>query len=296
MPVLLHEAIRELQIQPGDIVVDATLGAGGHARAILEKLGRNGIFIGIDADGAAIKRSKKALEHFHTAKIHLIKDNFRDLTSILNKLGIPKITKALFDLGWSGHQLEEGRGFSFLKDEPLLMTYADTLGADALTAKKIVNEWKEESIADIIFGWGEERYSRRIARSIVKRRAKEPFETSRELAELIEGAVPPKYRHGHIHPATRVFQALRIAVNDELGALREGLASAWKHLAPLGRIAVITFHSIEDREVKRMFAEWEKGSVGKRLSKKPIRPGEKEIFENPRSRSAKLRVIEKIPT
>ena len=298
--VLLHEAIEQLAIKSDDIVVDATLGAAGHAVAIATKLGNKGKFIGIDADKNAVERATKALEHFHTLEIHLIQENFRNLQNILHKLGLPAqagistITKALFDLGWSGYQLEEGRGFSFLKDEPLLMTYADNTGSEALTAKTIVNEWSEESLADIIYGWGEERYSRRIARKIVERRAAKPFETSKELAELIKEAVPAKYRYGRLHPATRTFQALRIAVNDELGALKAGLNAAWSHLAPNGRVAVISFHSIEDREVKRTFADWEKQGAGKRINRSPIIPSAEEIAENPRSRSAKLRVIEKL--
>src|SRR3989338_10080481 len=178
--VPLHEAIEQLPIKSDDIVVDATLGAAGHAVAIATKLGNKGKFIGIDADKNAIERAEKALEHFHTLEIHLIQENFRNLQNILHKLGISNISKALFDLGWSGYQLEEGRGFSFLKDEPLLMTYADNTGSDELTAKTIVNEWSEESLADIIYGWGEERYSRRIARKIVERRAAKPFERSEE--------------------------------------------------------------------------------------------------------------------
>ena len=182
------------------------------------------------------------------------------------------------------------------------MTYAKEPGA--LTAQKIVNEWAEESIADVIFGWGEERYSRRIAKAIVERRATKPFTTARELAEAIYSAVPPRYRFGKIHPATRTFQALRIAVNDELGSISQALADGWRHLTQDGRIAAITFHSIEDRETKRIFADWEKagsgepdrpnGHSGRRVTKRPIRPAREEIERNPRSRSAKLRVIEKI--
>src|SRR3989344_6425566 len=213
-PVLLHEAIEQLAIKSDDIVGEATLGGAGHAVAIAAKLGQKGKLIGIDADKNAIERAKKALEHFHTLEIHLIHENFRNLQNILHKLGISKISKALFDLGWSGYQLEEGRGFSFLNDEPLLMTYDEKPDPDKLTARTIINKWSEESLADIIYGWGEERYSRRIARKIVERRAAKPFETSKELAELIKEAVPSKYRYGRLHPATRTFQALRIAVND----------------------------------------------------------------------------------
>ena len=292
--VLLHEAIEQLGIKSGDIVVDATLGGAGHATAIAESLGKGGALIGMDLDQEAIERAKIALEKFSKPKIHLATANFRNLSSELAKLGVTKIDKALFDLGWSGYQLEAGRGFSFLKDEPLLMTYSANPSESTLTAAMIVNEWAEESIADIIFGWGEERYSRRIAKRIIESRAKSPIRTSLQLAEIIRGAVPPAYRHGRIHPATRTFQALRIAVNDELGALKEGLAGAWANLSQGGRIAVITFHSIEDREVKRLFVKWEKMGEGKRITRSPIRPSAEEIKVNPRSRSAKLRVVEKI--
>ena len=291
VPVLLHEAVDSLSLKPDDVVVDATLGGAGHAGAIAATLGKKGVLIGFDLDTDAISRAKKVLEGARP-DVHLILGNFRHLGKELERLEIPSITKALFDLGWSSYQLDSGRGFSFRADEPLSMTYADT--PTGLTAATIVNEWGEESIADILFGWGEEHYSRRIAKAIVEQRAHKPFTTSVELGEAITAAVPPRYRHGRIHPATRTFQALRIAVNDELGALAEGLRSAWKHLAPGGRIAVITFHSIEDRMVKQMFAAWEASEEGKRVVRKPIRPAGPEISMNPRSRSAKLRVIQKL--
>src|SRR3989338_2208021 len=300
--VLLHEAIGQLGIKSGDIVVDATLGGGGHAKAIAESLGKGGMLIGMDLDQDAVERARTALKDFSKPKIHLVAANFRNLSSELAKLGVTKIDKALFDLGWSGYQLSAGRGFSFSakggsasggKDEPLLMTYSANPSESTLTAAMIVNEWAEESIADIIFGWGEERYSRRIAKRIIESRAKSPIRTSLQLAEIIRGAVPPAYRHGRIHPATRTFQALRIAVNDDLGALKEGLAGAWANLSQGGRIAVITFHSIEDREVKRLFVKWEKMGEGKRITRSPIRASTEEIKVNPRARSAKLRVIEK---
>ncbi len=289
--VLLHEAIDSLSLHDEDIVLDATLGGAGHALAIAEKLGREGTLIGFDLDPDAILRAEVALKNAKPKK-HFVQANFRNLSEELGKLKIPTITKALFDLGWSGYQLAAGRGFSFLSDEPLLMTYG-TPSKDMLTAEKIVNEWGEESLADVIYGWGEERYSRRIAKMIVERRVKNPFKTASDLADAIKAAVPPPYRYGRLHPATRTFQALRIAVNDELGALKEGLESAWKALAPEGRIAVITFHSIEDRIVKRTFVEWEKAGEGTKVSKKPIPPTEEEIKTNPRARSAKLRVIQK---
>ncbi|MBM3261060.1 16S rRNA (cytosine(1402)-N(4))-methyltransferase RsmH, partial [Candidatus Kaiserbacteria bacterium] len=205
-----------------------------------------------------------------------------------------RIDKALFDLGWSGYQLSAGRGFSFLSDEPLLMTYVKDITSETLTAREIVNEWEEQSLIDIIAGWGEERYARRIAAAIVERRDQKPFETARDLGEVIKACVPSVYRYGRIHPATKTFQALRIAVNDELGSLQEGIASAYQMLAPGGRIAVITFHSIEDRIVKQTFVEWEKAKTGRRITKKPIVPTPEELAHNPRARSAKLRVIEKM--
>src|SRR3990167_1971621 len=172
-----------------------------------------------------------------------------------------------------------------MSEEPLHMGYAQD---QELTAEKIVNEWEESSIADILFGWGEERYSRKIARGILKARSAKRIKTARELADIVKANVPSAYRFGRIHPATKTFQALRIAVNDELGALTEGLQSAWGMLNPHGRIAVITFHSIEDRIVKRTFAAWDQADEGVRITKKPTVPNETEISKNPRSRSAKL--------
>jgi len=291
--VLLRESVVALDLQPDDVVIDATLGGGGHAKAILEKLGKGGVFIGIDADSAAVERSRAKFKEA-TATIYLHTANFRSLGEVVAAHHISHITKALFDLGWSSFQLAEGRGFSFLADEPLLMTYEASPGPETLTAERIVNTWKEESIADVIFGWGEERYSRQIARAIVRARASKPIRTSRELAEIIRAAVPAFYRKGRLHPATKTFQALRIAVNDEMGALKEGLSEAWRLLAPGGRLAAITFHSVEDREVKRLMKEWVTDGSGALLTKSPTRPSREEVLANPRARSAKLRVIEKI--
>ena len=290
--VLLHEAVELLSVVKDDIVVDATLGAAGHAQEICKHLGREGLFIGFDLDSDAIQRAEGELSAA-TPRTLCIQANFRNLRSELLARGVANIDKALFDLGWNSGQLEAGRGFSFLRDEPLLMTYAKEPGENALTAATIVNEWAEESIADVLFGWGQERYARRIAKRIVERRLHKPFSTSRELAEEIAKAVPPAYRKGRIHPATRSFQAIRIAVNDELGALAEGLQAAWSLLRPGGRIAVITFHSLEDRVVKRYFADLELSGGGTRINKKPLAPSREEILQNPRARSAKLRVISK---
>lgn len=291
--VLLQEAIDQLSINPTDTAVDCTLGGAGHAVAIAKLLGSGGTLIGFDLDHAAIERAREALAGIAAKKV-LIESNFRDIENALKSRGIGSIDEALFDLGWSSYQLDAGRGFSFLSDEPLAMTYGPAEGA--LTAATIVNEWKEESIADVIFGWGEERYSRRIARAIVERRAIKPFILATELAETIKSAVPAAYRNGRLHPATRTFQALRIAVNDELGAIRDGIAGAWKLLSPGGRIAIITFHSIEDRLVKEQFLELERSGEATRITRSPIRPGAVELAGNPRSRSAKLRIIQKNTT
>lgn len=302
-PVLLHETLEALNIRTDDIVVDATLGGAGHARAICEKLGKAGVFIGFDMDADAIARARIALQGA-TAQLHLLQRNFRTLGVALEDAGIPAITKALFDLGWSSYQLDAGRGFSFSAQgrpalggpDRLLMTYSKDPTPDALTAHTIVNDWAESSLADVIYGWGQERYARRIAKAIVVARTNGEIRTAKQLADIIARAVPARARYGRIHPATKTFQALRIAVNDELGALEEGLRAAWERLRIGGRIAVISFHSLEDAAVKRAFVAWEKKEQGRRITKKPITPTEEELQVNRRARSAKLRVIEKIAT
>lgn len=286
--VLLHEAIELLDIQTTDTVVDATLGGAGHTTEI-RKLAEKGTTIAFDADQDAIARARERFGD--DARIHLIHANFRHMREKLHEIGIERISGALFDLGWSGFQLSAGRGFSFQSNEPLSMAYD---AAQSLTAHAIVNTWEAGSIEDIIRGWGEERYAGRIARVITEAREQKSIETAQELAEIIRRAVPKAYAFGRIHPATKTFQALRIAVNDEMGALTDGLRGAWEMLESSGRISVITFHSIEDRIVKQQFRTWEDAGVGRRITKKPLVPSPEKVRENPRSRSAKLRVIEKI--
>lgn len=293
VPVLLHESIEALDIQPGDTVVDATLGGAGHAAAFARMLDSSGTLAGFDMDHDAIDRAQISLSK-SVFRLELIEANFRTMGSALAARQIVSIDKAFFDLGWSSFQLAVGRGFSFQKEEPLLMTYTSTPDENTLTAATIVNEWEEESISDVIYGWGEERYSRRIAQAIVERRVEKPFTTSKELADYIKESVPTSYRFGRIHPATKTFQALRIAVNDELGSLKDGMQAAWNVLNVGGRIAVISFHSIEDRIVKQQFVAWDKEGVGRRMTKKPLIANASELSQNPRARSAKLRVIEKI--
>jgi 16S rRNA (cytosine1402-N4)-methyltransferase len=288
--VLLHEAIDALNLGTGKTVVDATLGGAGHAKEIITKLGKSGTLVGFDADIEAIERSRTELADAEP-KTFFVHSNFALLEEKLLELGIARVDAVLFDLGWSGYQLSAGRGFSFRSDEPLRMTYD---AAHSLTAETIVNEWEQQSLADVIYGWGEERYARRIAKAIVMARENAPIRTSRQLADIILSAVPQAYRRGRLHPATKTFQALRIAVNDELGALDKGLTAAWSLLMRGGRIAVISFHSLEDRDVKRRFLEWEKAGEGRRITKKPVPASFEECKENPRARSAKLRVIEKL--
>lgn len=290
IPVLLQNVITVLALEPDDTVVDGTLGGGGHAKSILEKLGPNGKYFGIDADDSALARVKKLLGR--DERMHFALGNFRTIDTLVDEAGFTEVNKILLDLGLSSDQLEKrsGRGFSFMVDEPLKMTFAFSPTGDTLTAWHVVNEWSEESLASIIFGFGEERKSRRIAKAIVDARETEEIKTSKQLADIIEQAVP---RRSGAHPATRTFQAIRIAVNDELGALEEVLTKSLKLLAPGGRIAIISFHSLEDRAVKRTFASWEEEGLGTRVTKRPIAPSREECIENRRSRSAKLRCFMK---
>lgn len=277
VPVMLAEAVDALALTKGDVVVDATFGKGGHSAAI--KKAAKVKLITIDADPAS--------------KADLV-GNFADIKTLLADAGVTAIDKALFDLGWNMTQLASGRGFSFKNDEPLSMSYGK-VPRSGFTAAEILNTWSEKVLADVFFGYGEERYARRIAKAVVERRRSTPFASTVELAELVKDSVPAAYRHGRIHPATKTFQALRIAVNDELGAIDQGLRSAWELLKPGGRMAVITFHSIEDRAVKKLFVQLAKDR-GRLITKKPLTPTETEVRHNPAARSAKLRIIEKEKT
>lgn len=288
--VLLQESIEGLSLKEGDVFVDATLGRGGHSSYVAERYGSTVSIVGIDADPESIRVSEGRLK---TAKapFKAIKGNFREIENLLQGVDVPHPDKILFDLGWNTNQFEEGgRGFSFQKDEPLLMSYSD---APSFTAGDIINTWEEESIANVLFGYGEERYARRIARHIVEKRKIKPIETAKELADIIAESVPFFYRRGKINPATKSFQALRIAVNDELKSLSEALEGSARILSTGGRIAVITFHSIEDRIVKNFFKELQQGGEWTLINKKPLTPSREELIQNPRARSAKLRIIEK---
>ncbi len=288
--VLMNEVLEALTIQPSDTVVDATLGGAGHFTKLCSALGEGGVIVGIDADPAAVERGRSAYASDRRPNrpiAHLVNDNFRNLLRILERLGIGHADAILFDLGWSGYQLATPRGFSFQQDEPLLMTY----GEAGETAADIVNSSSEEDLSNIIFTYGEERFARKIARAIIAARAKERILTTGALVKAILAGVPARYHKGKIHPATKTFQALRILVNDELGALREGLSAALGSLAPGGRLAVISFHSIEDRIVKNVLRDAVQAGRGSLSPKKPIVPSRVELLANRRARSAKLRIF-----
>ena len=293
--VLLHEIVDVLVKSSKPTVnpwyLDGTLGGAGHATSIAKALKGNINIIAFDRDKEAIERAEIVLKG-KAKKVILKCESFRNLDSVLENENIKGVDMILLDLGISSDELDNsGRGFTFKKDEPLLMTMGDPKDYP-FTAKDIVNDWDEDVIADIIFGYGEERFARKIARNIVNYRSKKKIETSGEFAEIVKSSVPAFYRRGKIHPATKTFQALRIAVNDELNALKEGLSKGYSKLNKGGRMAVISFHSLEDRIVKNFYKE-QVVNGGNIITKKPITPSLEEMVVNPRSRSAKLRVIEK---
>ncbi|MFD1176048.1 16S rRNA (cytosine(1402)-N(4))-methyltransferase RsmH [Paenibacillus puldeungensis] len=313
--VLKEEATEGLRIKPDGIYVDCTLGGGGHSSVILSKLTSGGRLIAFDQDDWALDNAKERLAPY-ADKLTLVKSNFRYLEQKLLELegipqlnGVPQVDGILFDLGVSSPQFDEGeRGFSYNADAPLDMRMDQSA---SLTAREIVNEWPEREIARILFQYGEEKFSRRIAKVIVEKRQQALVETTGQLVELIKEGIPAAARRTGGHPAKRSFQALRIAVNDELGAFEEGLHAAIRCLAPEGRVSVITFHSLEDRICKQIFASYVekctcppdfpmcvcggKGLV-KLVNRKPLVPTEEELAHNTRARSAKLRVAEKLQT
>jgi len=305
VPVLLQECLEGLHIRPDGIYVDGTLGRAGHALAIARQL-TSGLLIGIDRDAVAIEEAGMRLELF-SDKVCLIHGNFRDIGSILEQMGIDRVDGMLFDLGVSSPQLEEvERGFSYMQDAPLDMRMDQNA---ALTAQEVVNTWSWERLRQILFEYGEERYAPRIAKAIVAARETEELATTGQLVEIIKNAMPGSALREKQHPAKRSFQAIRIAVNDELGAVEDMLEAAVERLNPGGRLAVISFHSLEDRLVKSAIARREKGCTCPRdfpicvcgfvptlraVTRKAIGPSEAEITQNPRARSAKLRVAERV--
>ncbi len=290
--VLLKESIEGLLLEAHDVAIDATAGQGGHSKVIADAVGQGGTLIAVDADESSLAATKAALADT-AAQVILINGNFRNLKEHAARAGVTTADAIVFDLGWHQGQLQSGRGFSFNEDAPLLMTLAQNPEPYQVTARDIIAGWDEAELANLFREYGGERFSGRIARVIVETRRRTPIETSKQLAEVIKSAVPARFRGGRIHPATKVFQALRIAVNDEIEALKEGLVAALDLLAVGGRVAVISFHSLEDRVVKETFKSAEDRGIGVRITKKPIVPGRTEAKANPRARSAKLRIFEK---
>jgi 16S rRNA (cytosine1402-N4)-methyltransferase len=308
-PVLLKEVIQALQPHSAGIYIDGTVGAGGHAEAILSASSPEGQLFGLDQDKRALEIARRRLAEF-ADRVHLLHANFDQLGQVTRQLHVPPVDGILLDLGVSSMQFDQPeRGFSFQTDGPLDMRMDETTGQ---TAADLVNHLPEQELADLIYRYGEERHSRRIARAIAKAR---PIWRTTELAQVVAGVIPggagkgKRYRKPKIHPATKTFQALRIAVNDELGALERVLPQAIELLRPGGRLAVISFHSLEDRIVKQYFKQESRDcicppeqpictcrhkAVINIITKRPIMPSSAEIDANPRARSAKLRVVESI--
>jgi 16S rRNA (cytosine1402-N4)-methyltransferase len=305
VPVMLEEVLSLLAVTPGGTYLDCTLGGGGHARAVLDALGPSGRLVGLDRDADALAAAGYLAPD---PRVSLAAGGYDHLDQVLRELGIGAVDGVLFDLGVSSHQLDEpGRGFSYHADGPLDMRMDQ---GGELTAARLLASASEEELAHILWTYGEERFSRRIAAAVVRAREREPLTTTGRLVEVIRGALPAGVGLAGPHPARRTFQALRIAVNDELGRLPRGLAAAVAALAPGGRVVVIAYHSLEDRIVKQYFARLARSCVcppglpvcrcGHRpslrlVTKKPVTPGFREVQMNPRSRAAKLRAAEKLP-
>jgi 16S rRNA (cytosine1402-N4)-methyltransferase len=286
VPVLLDQVVQWLQPRPGAVLVDGTLGGGGHTKALAAGVGSDGLVIGIDRDPTAIENASRELG---SLPVRLAQANFCDLPEVLEQLKIEKVDGVVLDLGMSSDQLaNRERGFSFSSEGPLDLRFDPMSGEPA---RRLINRLSVEHLTHLLSAYGEERYSPRIARAIVERRQRQPIETAAELAELVREAVPAPRGGPQIDPATRTFQALRIAVNDELKSLDIGLRRIPDCLRPRARVAIISFHSLEDRRVKEAFRT---DMRLKPLTRRPIRANEEEVNDNPRARSAKLRVAERV--
>jgi 16S rRNA (cytosine1402-N4)-methyltransferase len=292
VPVLLAELLSFLRCRSGAVYLDCTLGYGGLAQAILDASSPDGRLVGVDRDADAIEASRQRLANYKD-RTHFVHGDFRQLKRHLGDIGIPKVDGVTFDLGVSSCQLDQAeRGFSFTSEGPLDMRM-DTRGGPL--AADLVNQLPEAELAELIYRYGEERYSRRIARAIVAARQRQPFKTTQDLVAVVRQSVPASYRHGRIHFATRTFQAFRIAVNQELEGLEQAIRDAAAVLKPEARLCIISFHSLEDRIAKRTTRELSQGPspVLRTLTKKPQVPSDTECRRNPRARSAKLRVAER---
>lgn len=288
---MIEEAISSLNLKHGSIVVDGTVGGGGHSLQILKMITPAGRMIGIDADASVLKIAQERLKDF-SGSFTLVNDNFRNIDRILSKENAKDLDAILLDIGISSYQIEDtSRGFSIKNNSRLDMRMDPRSG---ITAYDIVNRYSEKDLSDIIEEYGEERFHNKVARYIVYARQKKPIETTQELALIVRRAVGYRYRNSRIDPATRTFQAIRIEVNDELRSLEEGLKSAIFWLKTGGRIVVISFHSLEDRIVKNLFKGYAELGILKIITKKPLTPSQDEVFNNPRARSAKMRVAERI--
>lgn len=283
--MLVSDVTAMLQPMPGEVIVDATLGLGGHAEALIARLDGQGKYIGIDQDAQALSLAGDRLK-LYSSQFVAVRGNFRDLSELVHGAGFKQVDRFLFDLGVSSLQLDDGsRGFSFKYDAPLDMRMDET---SAITAADILHTYTEDELTELFQELGEEPRARIVAKRIVEKRAHEPITTTAQLVAVVGG------KGGRIHPATRIFQALRMEVNDELGAIREALPQSLELTRSGGRIAVITFHSLEDRLVKQMFKGWEKEGKVILVNKKVVQANWGEKQKNPRARSAKLRVVEKI--
>lgn len=290
-PVFVQEVLEQLAIEPNNIVLDGTLGLGGHAAVLLHAMS-GGVFVGIDADGGALEAAQQRLTPLpDDITGHFVAGNFRDIASITEDLALPGYDRVLLDLGWGSHQIKSGRGFSFMEDEPLEMCYGTQPDACVLSAFDVVNTFEETNLADIIKGYGGERWAVRIAKHLVAARETAPITTTKQLADIVAGAIPRRLHPRNIHAATKTFQAIRITVNDEINTLKQFLAAIQTCIHPAGRISVIAFHSGEDRVVKHVFRAWEQDGFGKRYIKKACKPTAEECAQNPRARSAKLRTF-----
>jgi len=290
IPVLLNEVLEALDPQTGENVVDCTVGLGGHAAAMLERTSPDGKLLGLDLDEAALGTARSLLARFGS-RVMLVRENYRNVARVLLSRGFGPIHAALLDLGYSSLIIDDARrGFSFRHDGPLDMRFDDRTET---TAAELVNTYGEDDLARILWDYGEERHARRIAKAMLAARRIGPIVGTHQLRDIVAPAVPAWYRRQRLHFATKTFQALRIAVNDELGGLEAALPDLLDALAPGGRIAVISFHSLEDRIVKRMFAGWEKEGRAEVLTAKPLTATLEEVSHNPRARSAKLRVVRK---
>lgn len=291
IPVMVREVEALLDLKAGATVVDCTLGLGGHSTAMTRILGPQGHLIALDQDAQAIEKARERLKGFE-GRLDIVKSNFRKIDEVLGSLGVSEVDGVLFDLGVSSLQLDDAeRGFSFRSEGPLDMR----MDQDApVSAFELVNSLSEEEIAGILWRYGEERFSRRIAAGIVRARSARPLETTKELADIVAKAMPYRFGHDGVHPATRSFQAIRIAVNQELDVLEQTLGTAFGHLKVGGRLCVISFHSLEDRIVKDRFRELAQKGCAALLTKKPLRPADDEAQANPRSRSARVRAVERI--